>query len=101
MTIVDEIENRQTQPALASGIMTNPPAGIALIQQPKRWPAKCRVPLSVSMSKNAVSPERNISIPDSAPVNMPHMCPVRIRLHGPSSPVTGCLRVFCVPLCRS
>jgi len=46
MTIVEAIENRQTHPALASGIITSPLAGIALIQQPNRCPAKCRVPLS-------------------------------------------------------
>jgi len=36
MTTVEAIENRQTHPALASGIITNPLAGIALIQHPSR-----------------------------------------------------------------
>jgi hypothetical protein len=38
--IVEAIENWQTHPALASGIITSPLAGMALIQQPSRCPAK-------------------------------------------------------------
>ena len=49
-TMVEAMEKRQTQPALASGIITRPLAGIVLIQQPRRCPAKCSVPLSVSRS---------------------------------------------------
>ena len=45
-TTVDAIENKQTHPALASGITTSPLAGSALTQQPSRCPAKCFVPLS-------------------------------------------------------
>ena len=45
-TTVEVIENRQTHPALASGMTTRPLLGMALIQQPSRWPAKCWVPLS-------------------------------------------------------
>ena len=47
---IDAIENWQTQPALASGIITSPFPGIALTQQPSRCPAKCRVPLSLYKS---------------------------------------------------
>ena len=36
--------------ALASGIITKPLPGIALTQQPNRWPAKWRVPLSLYRS---------------------------------------------------
>ena len=43
-------ENYQVQPELASGIISNPFAGMKLIQQPVRCPAKCRVPMSFSRS---------------------------------------------------